>query len=98
MPIPPATAEPRRRRLLFRATHRGTKEADLLVGGFVARHLETFDEHELAALEAILDHPDVDLADWLSGRRPVPPEHADPLLTRMMQDCRGQPRGAADPS
>ena len=33
--------EPRRRRLLFRATHRGTYENDLLIGGFVRDNLET---------------------------------------------------------
>ncbi len=76
----PAGLDVRRRRILFRATRRGTKEADRLVGGFVTARIARFDEHELVSVEGILDLPDVDLADWLMGRRPVPPEHDTPML------------------
>lgn len=84
----PAMA-PRRRRLLFRAWHRGTKEADLMIGGFVAQHIAAFTEAELDELEAVLELPDVDLADWLSGRRAIPPEVACPMLSRMAVECAG---------
>lgn len=76
----------RRRRLLFRARHRGTKEADLIIGGFVARFIATFSDSELDELEAVLEYPDVDLADWLSGRRPVPAECDSPMLRRIAAD------------
>ncbi|MDE2582786.1 MAG: succinate dehydrogenase assembly factor 2 [Rhodospirillales bacterium] len=79
--------DPRRRRLLYRATHRGTHEADLLVGGFVARHVAAMTDAELAATERVLDHLDVDLADWLTGRRPVPPEADSPVLQRMRAEA-----------
>ncbi|WP_408015401.1 succinate dehydrogenase assembly factor 2 [Sabulicella rubraurantiaca] len=74
---------PRHRRLLFRALHRGTKECDLMLGGFVQRHLATLSQSELDELEAILEMPDVDLTDWLSGRRPIPAEARGPLLERI---------------
>ena len=80
--------DPRRRRLLYRATHRGTQEADLLIGGYVARHVAAMTEAELAATEAVLDHPDPDLADWLTGRRPIPPGADSPLLRRMRDATR----------
>ncbi|MCS6891243.1 MAG: succinate dehydrogenase assembly factor 2 [Rhodovarius sp.] len=80
---------PRRRRLLFRACHRGTKEADLMVGGFVARHIRSLTEEELDELERVLEQADVDLADWLTGRRPVPPALASPLLLRMIRETCG---------
>ena len=76
-----------RRRLLFRATHRGTKEADLLIGGFVTRHLSAFSDGELDEVEAVLDLPDVDLSDWLSGRREPPPGVRTPMLERMALEC-----------
>ena len=60
------------RRLVFRAAHRGTKENDLLLGGFVAARAAELDEAELDVLERILDLPDPDLAEWLSGRLPIP--------------------------
>ena len=49
-----ASLDARRRRLLFRATHRGTYENDILLGGFVQRHIAVFDDSEIAALEALI--------------------------------------------
>jgi antitoxin CptB len=74
--------DPRRRRLLYRATHRGTFENDLLLGGFVRDHLDVFTEDDLVALETLMDWPDVDLADWLTGRRPIP-DDAPAMLKRI---------------
>ena len=84
-----AALDGRRRRLLFRANHRGTRENDFLVGGFVTTRLELFSAQEIEALEAIMELPDPALADWLTGRRPIPPEHDGPML-RAMRDARGR--------
>ncbi len=81
-PAPPP-AQTRRRRLLFRATHRGTHETDLLIGGFVAARLDEFTEPEIDALEELMELPDTDLADWLTGRQPIPPETDSPMLRAM---------------
>ncbi|HYZ64610.1 MAG TPA: succinate dehydrogenase assembly factor 2 [Acetobacteraceae bacterium] len=75
----------RRRRILFRATHRGTYENDILIGGFVRRHLAAFTESELDAIEAVMDLPDAALADWLTGRAPIPAEVDTPMLRTMRQ-------------
>ena len=75
--------DPRRRRILFRATHRGTQETDRLVGGYVTSRLADFTEAELVAIEAVMDLPDVDLADWLMGRLPIPPGVHAPILQRI---------------
>jgi antitoxin CptB len=80
------TDETRRRRVLFRAQHRGTKETDIMVGGFVARHIASFTDAELTEVEAVMELLDVDLADWLSGRRAIPPEAESPMLRRMVAD------------
>ncbi|MCQ8240829.1 succinate dehydrogenase assembly factor 2 [Rhizosaccharibacter radicis] len=72
--------DPRRRRILFRATHRGTQETDKLIGGFVAPRIDVFSAAELDALEEIMELPDADLADWLMGRRPIPSEHDTPMM------------------
>jgi antitoxin CptB len=86
MPEPdPTPRDLRRRRLLFRATHRGTAESDLMVGGFVAARLDAMTDAELDALEAVLDLPDSDLTEWLLGRRPIPPE-ADGAVLRAMRE------------
>jgi antitoxin CptB len=71
----------RRRRLLFRASHRGTHENDLMIGGYIQPRIAEFTDIELGALEELLELPDVALADWLSGRQPIPdPLAANPML------------------
>ena len=77
--------DPRRRRILFRATHRGTQETDRLVGGYVTPRLARFTDAELDTIEAIMDLPDVDLADWLMGRVPIPPGPHAPALQAMRE-------------
>jgi antitoxin CptB len=82
----PVALDQRRRRLLFRAQHRGTRENDLLVGGFVAAGLDGFSDAELTALEAILELPDPVLGDWLTGRADVPEEY--PMVLAMRDAAR----------
>lgn len=73
----------RRRRLLFRSTHRGTYENDLMIGGFVRAHLPDLTADDMDALEAVMEMPDTILADWLTGREPIPPGEETPMLLRM---------------
>ena len=75
--------DPRRRRILFRANHRGTKEADRLIGGYVTPRLTAMTDAELDMLEALMQWPDPDLADWLSGRCPIPEQSDSPLMRAM---------------
>ena len=81
----PATGalDARRRRLLFRATHRGTRENDILIGGFVAARIAGFSEDEMAALETIMELPDPAVADWLTGRAEMP----DNAMLRAMREA-----------
>lgn len=62
----------RRKRILYRATHRGTKEADFVVGGFFREHTAALPDGKLDEADTLLDVPDLDLMDWLMGRLPVP--------------------------
>ena len=79
-----SATEHRRRRLLFRATHRGTKENDIMIGGFVAARLATLDHAEMDALEAVMELPDTVLADWLTGRQPLDPAADSPMLRELI--------------
>ncbi len=62
----------RRRKLLYRSWHRGTREMDLLLGSFAERHLGGFWDTELDAYEAILELSDPDLYNWISGQEALP--------------------------
>ena len=57
--------ERRRKRLAFRAWHRGMKELDLLIGGFADRHLGDLNEQQLDRFEALLDVPEPVMYRWL---------------------------------
>ncbi len=78
--------ESRRRRILFRATHRGTYENDILIGRFVRARLDAFTDADMDELERVMDHPEVVLADWLTGRQPIPAD-VDCVLLREMRDA-----------
>ncbi len=62
------------KRLRYRSSYTGTKETDVLLGQFVARHLDALSPTLLDQYEALIDNSDPDLFMWISGRKPVPPE------------------------
>ena len=67
-------------RAKFRAWHRGTREADYMIGGFFDRHHAKWGEAELAWFEALLDEDDVDVMAWAMRARPAPAHYAGPML------------------
>lgn len=64
----------RRKRLIFRADHRGTKEMDLLLGSFAKKHVPDFSDQELDEFEELLTHNDPDLYNWITGKEEAPEE------------------------
>jgi antitoxin CptB len=64
--------EVRRKRLIFRSWHRGTREMDLLLGRFADAHIAGFSESELAEYEALLQVSDPDLYNWITGVEEAP--------------------------
>jgi antitoxin CptB len=75
----------RRKRLLFRSWHRGTKETDLLLGSFAERHLAGMSEAQLDRYEALLEENDAALYDWITGRAAPPPERDSDVLRLLME-------------
>jgi antitoxin CptB len=66
------TDEIRLRRLHFRAWHRGTKEADLMVGNFFDRYGAGWSDAELDWFEVLMEEQDADIVAWAMGTQPVP--------------------------
>jgi antitoxin CptB len=77
--------DPRRRRLLFRSWHRGTREADLIMGRFADVHIEAFNDAELDQYEHLLDAIETDLLAWVTGVADIPKEH-DTAMFRRVRD------------
>lgn len=73
----------RRKRLLFRCWHRGTREMDLILGGFADAEIGHLTDDELAELELLMNVPDPDLYASLSDRQAPMPPGAGPLFRRI---------------
>lgn len=74
----------RRRKLMFRAWHRGTKEMDILLGGFAEAYIDEMSENELDAFEALLHIPDQDFYDMLVKDGAVPAVHDGPMMRALI--------------
>src|SRR3954453_16927191 len=76
-------SDPELKRLAWRAHHRGTKEADRLVGGFFDAHHKTWDAHERTLFEAMLEEQDVDIMAWAHGTSEPPERFAGPMTAAL---------------
>ncbi|MGC1270370.1 MAG: succinate dehydrogenase assembly factor 2 [Croceibacterium sp.] len=70
-------------RAKFRAWHRGTREADYMIGGYFDRYHAEWAEDDLVWFEALLDEEDVDIMAWALGTQSVPAEYAGPRMQAM---------------
>lgn len=69
----------RRRKMRYRAWHRGTREMDLVLGPYADAHLEKLDMSELDRLEQLMEEEDTDLLKWVMGQE-LPPASIDAAL------------------
>ena len=75
----------RLKRIRFRAWHRGTREADYMIGCFFDRYGSGWGEAELAWFEELLEEQDVDIMAWALGTVMVPENFAGPLMDAMQK-------------
>ena len=76
---------PRKKRILIRSWHRGTKEMDLILGGFTDKHLHGWNDADLDAFEFISDMHDVSLFNWISGVDEVPQKVNTPMFKEILK-------------
>ncbi len=77
------TPEIRRKRLIYRANYRGFKEADIILGGFAKRYVETMTDRDVMMFEELLTAKDHDIYDWILGKKAVPANFDTPILKRL---------------
>jgi antitoxin CptB len=73
----------RRRKLLFRAWHRGIREMDLIMGRFADAEIGTMADVDLAEFERLIEVPDRDLYLWLTGEAETSPSYDTPVFRRL---------------
>ena len=86
----------RRKKLKFRAWHRGIKEMDIILGNFADRYLESFDTADLDEFERLLQIPDQAFYAMLAHNAPIPDIVDTPLFHRILQFSK-DPLGARAP-
>lgn len=59
------TTENKRKRLIFRSEHRGTKEMDIILGTFARENVPNFTEAQLEIYDDLLKHNDPNLYNWI---------------------------------
>lgn len=77
--------EIRLKQLHFRAWHRGTREADFMIGGFFTRYGQDWSDEEISWFDNLLEQEDVDIMAWAIGTQPVPPEFQGKQMSKMQQ-------------
>jgi antitoxin CptB len=83
MTISSADLSPRRRKILFRAWHRGMREMDLIMGRFSDAEIGTMSEAELDEFERLIEAQDRDLLTWITGEVPTPENYLTPVFLRL---------------
>lgn len=76
--------ENKRKRLIFRSWHRGTKEMDQILGSFANKYIAGFDNTELDLYEQMLENQDLDMYDWICGRAEVPADKNSAILKKLL--------------
>ncbi len=73
----------RRRRALYRATHRGSKELDFLLGRFAEANVAAMTEIEIVVFERLIEVPDPDIAASLFDGLALGESDLDGLMQRL---------------
>lgn len=76
--------EKKRKRLIFRSWHRGTKEMDLLMGTFADRNVHDMGADEIEQYDEMLNCSDPDLYNWISGRETPPANQMSAVLEKFL--------------
>ncbi len=75
--------EKRLKRLRYRSHYTGTKETDIILGGFAEMHLDALTPEQLDRFEALVATPEPDVYMWISGRMPVPDEFDNDIMAML---------------
>ncbi|GAU84799.1 succinate dehydrogenase assembly factor 2 [Bosea sp. BIWAKO-01] len=78
-----ADLDPRRRKILFRAWHRGMRETDLIMGRFADAEIGTLSDAELDEFEQLIEVLDRDLLSWITGEAEVPENYDTAVFRRL---------------
>jgi len=77
--------ENRKRRLLFRAWHRGIKELDLIFGNFVDANVKSFNDDDCSWFERLFEEQDHEILKWITEGTDVPERFQCSMMDRLQK-------------
>jgi len=77
--------ENRKRRLLFRAWHRGIKELDLIFGNFIDANVSSFNDDDCSWFESLFEEQDHEILKWVTDGADVPEQFQGAMMDRLQK-------------
>ena len=75
-----------KKKIIYKASHRGSKEMDILLGNFINKYIELFNENELNIFDSILDYDDDDIYQWMIGKKDVPTRYENRVFSLLINN------------
>jgi len=79
-----------KKKITYKAAHRGSKEMDILLGNFINKYIELFNENELNIFDSILDCDDGDIYQWILGKKDVPTRYENRVFSLLINNTQNQ--------
>ena len=77
-----------KKKIIFKASHRGSKEMDILLGNFIKKYIELFNENELGLFNDILECDDDDIYQWIIGKKEIPNQYSNRVLSLLINNTK----------
>ena len=75
-----------KKKIIYKASHRGSKEMDILLGNFINKYVELFNKNELQHFDLILDNDDDDIYQWILGKSDIPNKHQNRVFFLLLNN------------
>ena len=79
-----------KKKIIYKASHRGSKEMDILLGNFINKHIELFNENELHHFDLLLDCDDDDIYQWILGKKDIPSRYQNRVFSLLLNSIQNQ--------
>ena len=77
-----------KKKIIFKASHRGSKEMDILLGNFIKKYIELFNENELGLFNDILECDDDDIYQWTIGKKEIPNQYSNRVFSLLINNTK----------
>ena len=79
-----------KKKIIYKASHRGSKEMDILLGNFINKYVELFNKNELQQFDLILDNDDDDIYRWILSKNDIPNKYQNRVFSLLLNNTQNQ--------